>query len=297
MKKKLLFCAATLLTAQGIISNECLKTTFVEFAHPNIPASFNGFKILQLSDLHSKTFGAGNYRLVKKIRREHPDILVLTGDMINSRGKNNGVFYSLVTALKNIAPVYYVMGNHELQLTQKEYHQLMHFLNKQGVIILDNEAAELKQEDDSILLYGLWFNLRYYSPFISGKKPYDFSAEIMDTLLGVSDSSRFNLLLTHDPSYFDTYAKWGAHLTLSGHIHGGMIRLPFKGGVFSPHREFFPAYCSGLYRYGESRAMFVHSGLGRGRFGLRCFNRPEIAVITLKHLPSSPKRGENVCLS
>ncbi len=285
MKKKILFYAAAALTAEAVISNHCLKTTRINVTDRKIPSDFDGYKIVQLSDLHSKSFGAGNYRLIKKIKKESPDIIVLTGDMINSYDDFDSVFHCLAVELTKIAPVYFVVGNHELQLTSNRREDLMHFLSSHNIHILDNEAVKLKRNDSSIMLYGLWFNLRYYSHFIKGKKPYEFSSETMDKLLGVSDNALFNLLLTHDPSYFETYAAWGANLTLSGHIHGGMVRLPFKGGMLSPHWELFPQYCAGLYRHDENHAMFVHSGLSGGYFGLRYFNRPGIAVITLGHAP------------
>lgn len=262
--------------------NNVLQVSQYTISSNKIPASFNGFKILQLSDLHSKKFGKDNDRLIKKINEEKPDIIVMTGDMVDRKDTNYNNFMSLARVLSKSYETYYIVGNHEQSLSEDKQRFLLDKLKEIGVRVLDNEKVEITKGSDSINLYGLWINLRYYKDENNGyTKGVSLGTKQMETILGNLDSNSYNVLLAHNPLYFDTYEKWGADLTLSGHIHGGMIRLPFVGGLLSPERKFFPKYDAGNYKV-SGKDLIVSRGLGNGKLAFRIFNKPEIVVITLK---------------
>lgn len=151
-----------------------------------------------------------------------------------------------------------------------------------GVRVLDNERVALEREGEMISLYGMWYDIQFYR---DAKRVdtlgYTFQTSNMEALLGKSDPNQFNLLLTHNPFYFETYEAWGADLTLSGHVHGGLVRIPFVGGVFSPERTFFPKYDGGLY--GEKdKFLIVNRGLGNSNRMFRFWNCPDLTVVVLK---------------
>lgn len=246
-----------------------------------IPTSFKDFKILQLSDLHSKNFGNRNNKLIKKVNSENPDIIVMTGDMVNTKDTDFEVFINLAEQISKRYDTYYIVGNHEQNLTDDKRKILIDKLNEIGIRVLDNEKVTITRGTESINLYGLWFALRYYKDLNNEyTKDVFFGAKQIQTVLGNLDIDSYNILLTHNPLYADTYSNWGADLTLSGHIHGGMIRIPFIGGLLSPERKFFPKYDAGKYQV-NGKILIVNRGLGNGDFGIRVFNRPEISVITL----------------
>ncbi|NMC57249.1 MAG: metallophosphoesterase [Eubacteriaceae bacterium] len=281
---KIFLIIVFLIFAEFVISNTFLSVTKVTVKDAKIPASFNGYKIVQLSDLHDKSFGKDNSRLIRVIDNQKPDIIVLTGDIINSTDTNFQNLYSFSKQLVKICPVYYIVGNHEQMLPSGLYKDMIGNLKKIGIIVLDNEKATLVKNGKKINLYGLWFNLRYYrnlSNQTADVSDYYLTKVTIEQLIGKANTSSYNILLAHNPVYFDAFSAWGADLTLSGHIHGGMIRIPFKGGLLSPEIKFFPKYDAGIFKDNGSE-MFVSRGLGNGTFGIRLFNTPEIAVIFLE---------------
>lgn len=259
------------------IDHNVIKITSYEITSNEIHSVFDGYKILQLSDLHNENFGM---QLISKINNENPDIIVLTGDMVSSNDVNYTKFLDLAKFLADNYEVYYIKGNHEGDLELENYEVLEEALKIYNVKILDNEKIELKKDGEFINLYGMWCNQRYYSR-ADADKNYIIKEETVTKLLGETNKNEYNILLMHTPAYFDSYEKWGADLVLSGHIHGGLIRLPFVGGVFSPDRKLFPKYCYGRFGINDS-TMIISSGLSRGETGFRLFNRPEIVTITLK---------------
>ena len=265
------------------IGNNSIETTRYTLQSEKIPVSFNGFKILQLSDLHSKNFGNKNDYLLKKIEEQNPDIIVLTGDMVDSSDKSFDVFFDLAQKLVKKYKVYYIVGNHEQDLKGDNLNQIEVYIKSVGIKVLDNEKVEIEKGNETINLYGLWINLRYYRNLNSDySKDQYFGITQIKSILGDTDKSKFNILLMHNPMYFDTYSDWGADLTLCGHIHGGMIRLPFLGGLLSPEREFFPKYSAGEFDMNGNK-MIVNRGLGNGSFPIRILNNPEISVIILQN--------------
>ena len=260
------------------IDNDTIKTTKYQINSSKIPSTFDGYKILQLSDLHNKNF---EKRLFDKIELEKPDIIVMTGDMVSSNSLDFFNFLSLAQKLAEKYPVYYIKGNHEGRLSEEDYKVIDDALKIYGVKVLDNEKIVLEKENKHLNLYGMWCNQRYYSR-ADADVNYILKKDTVTKLLGKPNTHEYNVLLMHTPTYFDAYASWGADLVLSGHIHGGMIRLPFAGGIFSPDRKLFPKYCYGKYSLGNS-TMIISSGLNKGEAGFRFFNQPEIVVVTLKN--------------
>lgn len=268
------------------ISNNYITTTNYHVAYKDLPDAFDGYKIVLLSDLHSQEFGKTNRKLINKIEKVNPGIIVMTGDMVNSKDANYDVFITLSEALAAKYDVYFIVGNHEQCLGKSNLQTLNEKLTAAGVNVLDNNKVTIAKDDQSIDLYGMWFNLRYYSnmntEYVQNHATeYYFSLDKMNQVIGKKDADVFSILLTHNPAYFETYVKWGADLTLAGHIHGGMIRLPFGGGVFSPDRILFPPYDAGDYSALDQN-MIVSRGLGNGTEGFRLFNCPELVVVTLQ---------------
>lgn len=276
---------ALLVGGVFMVSNNVLQITSYQLEYYNLPAAFDGFKIIHLSDLHSKQFGKGNRKLIKLIEKKSPHIVVMTGDMVNSGDDNFDIFYSTAEQIANRFETYYIVGNHEQNLSEDKLHTLYSTLDHLGVHVLDNDRKTIQRGEDWVEIYGLWFNLRYYSNRTNEyvkqhPDEYYFNIEKMEQVIGSKESSNFSILLTHNPAYFGTYAEWGADLTLSGHIHGGVLRLPFLGGVFSPERTWFPPFDWGEFGI-DNRRMIVSRGLGNGSEGIRFLNCPEVALITL----------------
>ncbi len=285
-RKKVTFKVLTVLllfiVVLTAISNTFITTTEYTISSENLPYSFNNFKIIQLSDLHSKVFGKDNMRLIAEVDKQSPDVVVMTGDMVNTRDKDYSVFLSLAKSLAEKYDVYYIVGNHEQNLIDRQMADLIKHIESLGIVVLDNEKKVIEKNGESINLYGLWFNLRYYRNLKDEyTRDYYFGIEQMKKVLGDCDKGRFNVVLTHNPVFFDTYSEWGTDLVLSGHIHGGMIRIPFIGGLFSPEKEMFPKYDSGVFENKDS-FLIVSRGLGNGDIGFRFLNCPELTVITLK---------------
>lgn len=278
---KIFLILLLLLLAELLLSNMMLSVTHQTIENETIPSAFDGYKIVQLSDLHSKSFGSDNAYLLRVVALQKPDIIVLTGDMVNSTDTDFDTFYSLAQNLVEICPVYFILGNHEQMLSASLREELIDTIKSIGVIVMDNEKISLEKSGEQIDLYGLWFNLRYYRNLTSTYTTYSLEESNIQQLLG-GKTENYTILLTHNPVYFKSYADWGADFTLSGHIHGGMIRIPFKGGLFSPEIRFFPEYDAGLYTL-DDHALFVSRGLGNGLFGIRFLNHPQIAVFTLSN--------------
>lgn len=248
-----------------------------------IPKEFNSFKILQFSDLHSKNFGKENSKLIRKVENVNPDIIVITGDMVNDDFDYSS-FTCIINKLIKRYNIYYIIGNHEQNVMIKnpaKFNSMIEKLKIAGVNVIGNEKVKLNIGTEYINLYGMYMELKYYRNFRNkDSRSVNFSVKNMEKLIGRCNKERYNVLLSHNPIYFDTYSKWGADLVLTGHIHGGMIKLPLLGGIFSPEHKFFPKYYEGIYKSCNS-LMNVNRGLGRGSFGIRLFNKPEISVITL----------------
>lgn len=299
LKVLLLFAAIVIgIVICAWLENNWIQVSRYTVSSTKVPTGFNGFKILQLTDLHSKSFGQDNQGLISAINRIDPDIIVITGDMLNSLNDEGEVFLSLARELVSKYPIYYISGNHEQIAEVKAaesnsgwYTRYIAQLKQLGIVNLDNQRIQVRRGADSINLYGLVLPLRYYSsknaPHYAGEKR--FSSEYIERCLGKVDNRGYNVLLVHTPFYFDTYSHWGADLVLAGHLHGGVIRIPFLGGVLSPDEGLFPAYDAGKYK-NNMATMVVSRGLGDS-VGWRIFNRPEVVVITLERQSAKATSG------
>ena len=265
----LVFALLILLTAGLVLDSKYhLQLTEYDLSFRKLPESFDGCKVLQLSDLHGASFGPENRRLVDLIRQQEPDIIVLTGDIAGKDGALENV-EPLLTGIEGLAPTYYVNGNHEwADGCVEEIEALM---ESRGVICLSNEIELLYRGEDSIAIVG--------AEDPNGRadmiKPWGLSLR-----LGELYSDHFSLWLAHRNDYVKMYNDIGTDLILCGHGHGGIIRLPFTDGLLSVDRTFFPSYTAGLYEENGS-CLFVTRGLGNSGPTFRLFNRPEVAVLTL----------------
>lgn len=252
-----------------------------------IPETFHGYKILLLTDLHSKEFGKENWYLINNINEIDPDIIVVTGDMMNARKDNGNVFLSLASKLVKDFPIFYIDGNHELltKVNDKRtgniiYSNYIQQLERMGVHMMNDKKIILNKGEDVIHLRGINIPLIFYSaPDV--EVPIDFDQMYMEEKIGQRTKNTYEILLAHYPKYIQAYKEWGADLVLSGHHHGGMIRLPFIGGMISHEGAFFPEYDAGVYKVANTK-MVVGRGLGNHTYNIRVFNRPEIVVIQLE---------------
>ena len=235
------------------------------------PEAFSGFKIVQISDLHNAEFGTDNQKLIDILKSEAPDAIVITGDLIDARRTNTEIAESFARRCMEIADCYYVPGNHEARLGDT-YDAFESALIADGVNVLRNGSVRIRKEMDAIRIIGV------DDPAFA--KASDAITNL-DAALEALSSDDFTILLAHRPELIDEYSKWGIDLVLSGHAHGGQIRLPGIGGLYAPGQGFFPRYTSGNYTVGDTE-MIVSRGIGNSAFPLRVNDRPEVVIVTLK---------------
>lgn len=250
------------------------QLTTYEVASPRLPASFEGYRIVQLSDLHNAELGQDNERVMALLEQADPDLIVVTGDAIDARRKNTDHALSLMKQAAQLAPCYFVAGNHEQR--RSDYHEFVESMLNVGVTVLDGAKVALTHGGESITLMGV--SDPTFSPDRYTVEEPDILAAWLDALTEEQDG--FTVLLSHRPEYLDTYADSGVDLVFSGHAHGGQIRLPRLGGVIAPNQGFFPTYDGGLYEQDDTQ-MVVSRGIGSSIIPLRVNNRPEVVLVTL----------------
>lgn len=259
------------------VQNNSIVNTNIEYRNNKIPSVFDGYKILQISDLHNKEFGKNQSKLIEKTKDINPDIIVITGDLVDSRRSNIDISIKYVEDAIKIAPIYYVNGNHEARI--ENYNELEEKLIKTGVIILSDNSELIEKEGNRIKLIGIndpSFNTTNY---IDDDRGHSIS-EKLDSL--ASDNSKdFTMLLAHRPENINIYANNNIDLVFSGHAHGGQVRLPFIGGLIAPNQGILPKYTSGIYLE-QNTSMVVSRGLGNSIIPIRIFNRPEMVVVNLR---------------
>ena len=254
-------------------SNTALVLTEYTVQSPELPSAFDGFRIAHISDLHNAEMGSGNGKLLAMLRSAQPDIIAITGDLIDSRRTDVSVALEFAEAAMNIAPCYYVTGNHESRV--EEYAQLKAGLLALGVVVLENDSVTLERDRQTVTLLGVT------DPEFEADYWLVFPEEVMDKYLAaLPQTEGFHLLLSHRPEYMNMYAQCGFNLVLSGHAHGGQFRLPIIGGLYAPGQGLFPEYDAGLFSV-EGTQMIVSRGIGNSAFPLRFNNRPEVVLITL----------------
>ena len=260
--------------------NNSIETDEAAFTSAALPAGFDGCRIVQLSDLHGKYFGRDNERLYAAVSAAQPDYIFITGDLVDRRTEEPSAYAGEVgAALASIAPTYYVTGNHEWGHGTKTVEELKRTLRESGVTVLSNEFVPLTRNGDTIVLAGI----DDPNGYADQKSPAVLAREVY-----AAYDDPFWLLLAHRNNDFNGYyCRLGADLTLSGHAHGGIWRLPFTDGLIDTTFTLFPSFTSGFYHCTdedcEGATVFVHRGLGNSpRFVPRILNRPQVAVITLE---------------
>ena len=257
--------------------NNSITISEIVFKNDTIPESFKGYKILQISDLHNKEFGSKQSKILGKIEKINPDIIVITGDLIDSNNTNIDVAMELIDGVINIAPIYYVSGNHEAW--SGSYNDLKSKLENSGVVVLDNKKTEFFNDRDSIDIIGLADTSFIESDWLE----YGGNSETKNLLNKLAeDSTNFKILLSHRPELFDIYSNSNVNLVFSGHAHGGQFRLPFIGGLIAPDQGFFPKLTEGIHT-SNNTSMIISRGLGNSIIPVRIFNRPELIVVKLSH--------------
>ncbi len=254
--------------------NNSIVITKSEYTSTKLPKEFDQFVIAQISDLHNKKFGNNQNILLEKLKRTSPDVILVTGDLIDSRRFNLNTALDFINGAIQIAPIYYVSGNHEARSNQ--YTVIKNALINASVNVLDNDLAKLTIGSSSIHLLGLMDPYFYATNQINEK-----DSTYTQLLEQWSHNEGFQILLSHRPELFELYAAYNIDMVFSGHAHGGQVRLPFLGGLIAPNQGVLPKYTSGRYDE-ENTSMYVSRGLGNSIIPLRIFNRPEIVVITLK---------------
>lgn len=272
MKKRLfLFTALTvlwMLIVWIVWGNTALMLNEQTLTSSRIPEAFSGYRIAQISDLHNAEFGKDNEVLIDMLRQAAPDMIVITGDLIDSRRTDIDIGIRFAEKAMQIAPTYYVNGNHESRID--EYEDLKQALLQLGVVVLEDASVEITNGNDSITLIGI--------------SDPDFHTEqtVAEQLSStIPNNDTYKILLAHRPEYFASYVGL-VDLVFSGHAHGGQVRLPFIGGLLAPNQGLFPEYDAGLYSK-DGTAMIVSRGIGNSLFPFRVNNRPEIIIVELQN--------------
>jgi hypothetical protein len=275
VRRRIAGTALIVLALAGFViwDNNALEVTRAEFSSVRLPAGFDGLVVVQLSDLHGKEFGEGNKRLLDEVAAQSPDLIALTGDLVDEYTKQPLQYAAAIgAALSALAPTYYVTGNHEWVLRQAE--DICAALERVGVTCLRNQTVSIERGGERILLSGV----DDPNAYADQKTPEDVTRELLEAY-GEND---FRLLLAHRNNHFATeYYRLGYDLTLAGHGHGGLVRLPFTDGLVDPHQGLFPSYTAGFYTV-EGAELFVSRGLGNIFPSARLFNRPEVVALTLR---------------
>lgn len=292
-----------------IYENKSLMTTEYEVCSTRLPKEADGTNFVVIADLHNNQFGQKNSDLIQKIDELAPDFIIVAGDLFIGREYNFDIAYEFLLRLAAKYTVYYSFGNHEQKVEEYEAKQLdIHWnvvkrnrkgsrrdtrqiktfaqytrmVRHLGVHILNNEAMiRPVGGEKNLRIFGGTIDLEYFKRF---HRP-PMNCNYLNSCFGEGMQKDYQILIAHNPMYFETYAEWGADLVLSGHVHGGMVRIPFLGGVISPQMEIFPKYDAGMFTTkvsGHTATMIVSRGLGIHTLKIRLFNRPELVHVTLK---------------
>lgn len=273
MKKirRLLALLALFALAAGFVywQNFTLQVEPVELFFESLPPQFDGLRVAELSDLHGRSFGKNNVRLLRTLQKARPDMICICGDLFDEK-TDLTMLEPLLTGLTDIAPVYYVTGNHEWQV--KNLREILQKMRAWGVAVLENEGRVLSRGGAEMVVAGV------HDPC----GPYDMKTPAaLVRELRSAQGNDFILMLSHRNDELAMWSQLGVQLVLSGHCHGGVVRLPFVGGVFGTRRELFPEYDAGVYRQ-DGTTLFVSRGLGYTNVHFRLFNRPHVPIMILR---------------
>ena len=273
MKKirRLLALLALFALAAGFVywQNFTLQVEPVELFFESLPPQFDGLRVAELSDLHGRSFGKNNVRLLRTLQKARPDMICICGDLFDEK-TDLTMLEPLLTGLTDIAPVYYVTGNHEWQV--KNLREILQKMRAWGVTVLENEGRVLSRGGAEMVVAGV------HDPC----GPYDMKTPAaLVRELRSAQGNDFILMLSHRNDELAMWSQLGVQLVLSGHCHGGVVRLPVVGGVFGTRRELFPEYDAGVYRQ-DGTTLFVSRGLGYTNVHFRLFNRPHVPIMILR---------------
>ncbi len=275
--KIILFIVAVLFlicTVWIIWGNTALELNTYIIESERIPKSFEGYRIAHVSDLHNDELGKGNENLIEMLKDSAPDIIVITGDIVDSYRTDIDVALQFAQEAVKIAPCYYVTGNHEARIS--EYGRLKNGFSDIGVEILEDEGVALEKSGELITLLGV------NDPSFAGDNFLGIDESVMKNKLKQLDKEgRYTILLSHRPELFEVYVENDVDLVFSGHAHGGQFRLPFADGLYAPDQGLLPKYDSGLYT-DKNTNMLVSRGIGNSLFPFRFNNRPEVILVELK---------------
>lgn len=270
-KTAVLLVLTALLAAGFLLWGNCsLQTTETALVSPALPPAFDGLRIVELADLHGRVFGRGSRRLLAAVRRAEPDLICIDGDLFDEH-TDLAMLPPLLRGLCAIAPVYYVTGNHEWRVPG--LRGILAQMRACGVTVLQDDWRVLRRGEDALIVAG--------TDDPCGPAERKTPAELIADIRAEAGEAAFLLLLTHRNDQLPQWSALGVQAVLAGHCHGGVVRLPFVGGLFGTDRRLFPAWDAGLYRQGET-ALYVSRGLGYTNAHFRLFNRPEVAVIVLR---------------
>lgn len=276
--KTVIWSAVILLLVLLIIwtlwANTAVEMTVYEIKSSRLPKAFSGFRIAQISDLHNDEMGNDNKDLIGLLQDAKPDIIVITGDMIDSYDTHVDIAIAFAEKAVTIAPCYYVSGNHESRLG--EYAELKAAFDRLGVTVLEDETATINKNGETINIVGV------IDPSFKTVYKTDNESTVLDDALAAikHQDGEYTILLSHRPEMFEIYAKYGIDLVFSGHAHGGQFRLPFVGGLYAPSQGVFPKYDAGVFTDGNT-SMVVSRGIGNSSFPIRFNNRPELVLAVL----------------
>lgn len=282
IKKWILFAIVVILMILLVVwiayGNSDLETHEILISSKDLPAEFDAFRIAHISDLHNAEFGKNNTKLISLLEKTEADIIVITGDIIDSRRTNIEKAIRFAVKAANIAPTYYVNGNHESRLSPKDYTQLIKKLKESGVTVLENQTADITIGSETITLVGI-NDPNFNMVLVDDATEHNVAHQLMKT---IPENENYKVLLAHRPEYFDVYADT-VDLVLSGHAHGGQFIIPFVGGLIAPGQGLLPKYYDGLYERGTT-SMIVSRGIGNSLFPFRINNKPTIVVAELQEL-------------
>ena len=265
-----LFCISIVFLGWNIYQNQHIQINEITIKSELLPDAFQGYKIVQVSDLHNAEFGEKNEKLLLAIKEQNPDIIVVTGDIVDSRSTNVEIARDFVNNASEIAPVYYVTGNHESRVPVED--EIDNVELNDNVFVLHNESVFLEQGDSVIQIIGV------DDPDYRAAK--DSTKYMTKQLEKYRDNGEFKILLSHRPELFELYVENNMNIVFSGHAHGGQVRLPVIGGIIAPHQGLFPEYDAGVFNE-DGTNMIVSRGLGDSIIPLRINNQPELVVVTL----------------
>ena len=240
----------------------------------DIPLSYDGFRIVHISDLHNTEIGKNNADLLEMLRLSNPDMIAITGDLLDSRKTDIPAALHFIEEAVKIAPCYYVTGNHEARI--KEYDEFRNSLTALGVAVMEDASIELTQNGEAITLLGV-NDPSFQTDYLFGDTGTIMNFKLQEL---TKENHGFTVLLSHRPELFDIYVENAIDLVLSGHAHGGQFRIPLAGGLFAPNQGLFPQYDAGVYTE-KNTSMIVSRGIGNSIIPFRINNPPEIILIEL----------------